>query len=143
IYDRNEADPKSNVKKLLLVGNSSNTAEGKDTSTGFTLYAKVKMILSFMGVPLWLRSWMNPTQEMYLIFDEIVTLTKEWGKDKLEKEMLAFGKVFCKEAGNWIKIRKCDNEAAIEKAFADIMTGAVPPSETIALDSTKALSHRK
>ncbi|KAL3936222.1 MAG: hypothetical protein SGARI_002652, partial [Bacillariaceae sp.] len=95
IYSRNvEENPTARIAKLLVIGNASSTADDQSTVAHFSLYAKVKMIMSFVGVPKFLRSWMQPTQEFYLIVDDLAELTTNWGLEKLNEKKKAFGKIF-------------------------------------------------
>lgn len=138
IYTKNQ----SRVKKLLLVGNASGTPDKDSTGSGFTAYAKVKMLLTIMGGPKWIRKRMNPTQELFLIMDTSAALQEEHGKEKYLQIVEDYTKTFCDEASKWMKARKCDTEESIHSAFEDIMEGSVPPSEFVLLDVAKAVAHR-
>ena len=109
----------------------------------FSYYATFKAILSMMGAPAWIRSWMNPVQEIYLIWDDMSALKKEWGQTKLQSTTREYALTFCKAAKDWISIRRCESEESIQQAFTDMLDGTILPSETVVLDVIKAVSHRK
>lgn len=138
VYANNE----SRVKKLLSIGNASDAPDKDSTFASFTAYAKVKMMLTILGAPQWIRSRMNPTQELFLIMDIIPQLLGEWGKEKYLQTLEDYTKKFCDEAGKWMKERPCDTEESIQSAFGDILTGSVPPSEFVTLNVAKAVAHR-
>jgi hypothetical protein len=142
-YIMNEKQPNTNILKLLVVGNSSNTEEKRATMASFSYYATFKAILSMMGAPAWIRSWMTPVQEIYLIWDDMSALKREWGQERLQSTTREYALIFCKAAKGWIAIRRCESEESIQKAFTDMLDGTILPSETIVLDVVKAVSHRK
>mmetsp|Transcript_6149 Transcript_6149/g.9442 ORF Transcript_6149/g.9442 Transcript_6149/m.9442 type:complete len:106 (-) Transcript_6149:39-356(-) len=103
-----------------------------------------KMFLTMMGASGILTKWINPVQELYLIFNDIVYLKKEWGIEKFQKTLEDYVNIFCTAAsGKLITIRTCENEKSIQAAFSEIVQGSVPPTETIILDVAKAVAHRK
>ena len=132
----------SRAKKLLCIGNASGGPDKDTAFANFTVYAKIKMILTMMGGPKWIRSSMNPTQELFLIMDTMQVLLEEWGKEKYLQTLEDYTKAFCDEAGKWMKERKCETEETIQSAFEDIVQGSVPPSEFVVLDVGKAVAHR-
>ena len=75
------ATNQSRVKKLLSIGNASGVPDKDSTFASFTAYAKAKMMLTIMGAPKWIRSRMNPSQELFLIMDIMQELIEEWGKE--------------------------------------------------------------
>lgn len=132
------------IVKLLVVGNSSGTPDNQSTFSSFPMGAKAKMLLTMMGAPGILTRWINPVQELYLIFNDIIYLKKEWGIEKFQKTLDEYVNIFCTAAsGKWISIRTCENEESIQAAFSEIVQGSVPPTETIILDVAKAVAHRK
>ena len=141
IYTNNVSSTK--ITKLFCIGNSSGTPDQDSTFACFSTYAKMKMILTFMGAPSWIRKWMNPTQELFLIMETTPAMKKEYGLEKYRAKMREQAKSFCAEASKWISVRNCSTEESIRKAFEDIIQGSVPPSEAVVLDVTKAVSHRK
>jgi Protein of unknown function (DUF2855) len=145
VYELNEKKNKSKAKivKLLAIGNSANVENQQSTFAYFSTYATIKLMLTFMGAPAWVRSWMNPTQELYLITDDKDELTKKWGADKFRETQKEYARLFCDSVKDWIRIRECDTEQAIGKAFTDMLEGSIPPTETIVLDAAKALKYRR
>jgi hypothetical protein len=142
VWSNNTAATK--IAKLLVIGNSSGTPEEKSTFACLSLYAKVKMMLTMFGAPVWIRSWMNPTQELFLIMDIMAALKEEWGLEKLNATKQEYTQTFCKHAVDWMKVRDCSTSESIQKAFQDIVQGTVPPSEAIVLDvATAVLSLKK
>jgi len=129
------------IAKLLVIGNSSGTDDKKSTFSTFSYYAMVKMALS-MIVPSWLHSWMHPTQELYLIWEDMAVMEREWGKEKLNRIQKETSLMFCKSATKWMTVREAKTEEEIQLAFLDILHGRVPPTETIALNMRRALAHR-
>jgi len=134
---------KKKVVKLLVIGNSSGASDKESTFATFSMYATVKMVLTMMGNG-WLRSMMNPKQEIFLIFDIMNVLLKEWGKEKYAQTIEEYTKLFCDTAMHqWdMTMRLCDTEETIQKAFEDIVEGNVPPIEYIILNTSKAVEHR-
>lgn len=145
VYNRNIQEPGIEIVKLLSIGNASGTANKQSTFASFSMIAKVKLVLTMMGAPSMFSSWMNPVQELYLIFNHMADLKKEWGAEKLRATLNEYERIFCKAATDeeWISVRTCDTEESIQKAFEEIVQGTVPPSETIILDVVKAVAHRK
>mmetsp|Transcript_2359 Transcript_2359/g.3201 ORF Transcript_2359/g.3201 Transcript_2359/m.3201 type:complete len:431 (+) Transcript_2359:31-1323(+) len=145
VYNRNIQEPDVEIVKLLAIGNASGTANKQSTFASFSMIAKVKLMLTMVGAPAMFSSWMNPVQELYLIFNGMADLKKEWGAEKLRATLNEYERIFCKAATDeeWISIRTCDTEESIQKAFAEIVQGTVHPSETIILDVVKAVAHRK
>jgi hypothetical protein len=131
------------IVKVLAIGNASATPDKESTFATFSLIASVKLILTMMGAPAILSSWMNPVQELYLIMNDMADLEKEWGPEKLRSTQNEYVQIFCKAAVEWISVRTCDTEESVQNAFAEIVEGTVPPSETIILDAVKAVAHRK
>ena len=138
VYSNN----KDRVKKLLSIGNASGAPDKDSTFASFTAYAKVKTLLTILGGPKWIRSRMNPTQELFLVTDIMPQLIDEWGKEKYLQTLEDYTKTFCDEAGKWMKERSCDTEESVQAAFEDILKGDVPPSEFVTLDVAKAVAHR-
>jgi hypothetical protein len=146
VYKMNQQNNNSNkidIVKLLATGNAADVNDKQFTFSHFSWYATIKLMLSLMGAPRWIRSWMNPVQDLYNIMDDMIELKQKWGVEKFKETQKEYGKMFYQAAKEWISIRQCDNEATIEKAFSDIMEGTVPPSETIVLDASEAVAHRK
>ena len=144
VYTRNKNEEGFGITKLLVVGNSSGIEDKKGTFSAFTAYAKIKMIMGMMGLPPRLHSWMpRPTQELYLIWEDMAAMEKKWGKDKVKDVQRESSFTFCKAAKEWMSIREAKTEEEIGKAFVDILEGSVPPSEIVALDIGQAVSHRK
>lgn len=139
VYTRQQ----SRVKKLLCIGNSSGVPDKESSFASFTAYATIKMMLTMMGGPKWIRSRMNPVQELFLIMDTMQELVEEWGKVKYLETVEEYTKKFCDEASKWMKERKCDKEDSIQSAFEDIIQGGVPPSEYVVIDVATAVEHRK
>jgi Protein of unknown function (DUF2855) len=129
----------TNIAKLLVIGNSSGAPDEKSTFAHLSLYAKVKMMLTMFGAPLWMRSWMNPTQELFLIMDIAAALRDEWGLEKFNATKQEYAQTFCQHAINWIKVRDCPTVGSIHNAFQHIVQGTVPPSEAIVMDVAKVV----
>jgi len=144
VYTRNKNEEGVDIIKLLVVGNASGIEDKKGMFTAFTTYAKMKMIMGMMGIPPRLHSWMpKPTQELYLIWEDMAAMEKKWGKDKLKEIQKESSFTFCKAAKKWMSIREAKTDEEIGKAFIDILEGSVPPSEIIALDICQAVADRK
>jgi hypothetical protein len=143
VYIMNDKNSGTHIVKLLVVGNSSNTEEKRGSISTFSYYATFKLILSMMGVPAWMTHWLNPVQELYLIWEDLFALKKEWGQAKLQATTREYGLKFCEAAKEWISIRRCESVESIQKAFTDMLDGTILPSETIVLDVIKAVAQRK
>jgi hypothetical protein len=141
VYKDNMAS--NDIVKLLGVGNSSSTPEATSTFSTFSYIATLKMIMSMMGAPNWIRSWLNPTQELYLIFHTTDELKAKWGTEKYKATIEEYTKTFCVAASKWMSTRVCETEDSIETAYGDIMNGNVPPTEAVVLNVAKAVAHRK
>jgi len=143
VYQDNKAS--NDIVKLLCVGNSTSTPDAESTFATFSYIATFKMILSMMGAPSWIRGWMNPTQELYLIMDTSAELKAKWGSEKYKATIEEYTRTFCEAAlsNKWMSTRNCETEESIEQAFADIMNGTVPPTEAVVLNVAKAVAHRK
>jgi len=147
VYNRIIQEPNVEIVKLLAVGNASATPDNESTFASFSFGATIKMVFAMMNILPWFSSWLNPTQELYFIFNDISDLQSKWGLQKLQTTMKEYERIFCKAATipgkEWFSVRKCDNENSIQAAFHDIVQGTVPPSEAIILDVAKAVAHRK
>lgn len=143
VYNQHFQQVDVEIVKVLAIGNASATPDKESTFATFSLIASVKLILTMMGAPAILSSWMNPVQELYLIMNDMADLEKEWGPEKLRSTQNEYVQIFCKAAVEWISVRTCDTEESVQNAFAEIVEGTVPPSETIILDAVKAVAHRK
>lgn len=145
VYKRNVKEPNLEIVKVFAVGNTSNTSDDKSTFSILSMFGMAKMILTMMGAPSFFTSWMNPVVEPYLIMTDMAELKSKWGNEKLDTMQKDYTRIFCKAAASngWISIRTCDTEESIQKAFSDIVQGLIPPSETIILDTIKAVAHRK
>ena len=141
VYTKNEKESGVDILKLLVIGNSSGTDNKKATFSTFSYFAMIKMGLAMCGLPAWVHSWMKPTQELYLIWEDNSVMEKEWGKEKYKKIQKDISFTFCKSAKEWMKVRLAMTEEEIMNAFEDILAGTVPPSEVITLDAVKALAH--
>lgn len=139
IYAQNQA----RIQKLLCIGNASGTADKESTFAHFSPYATLKMMLTMMGGPQWIRSRMNPKAELFLIMDTMKVLIGEWGKDKYLATLEEYTKTFCEEASKWMQPRNCETEDTIKASFQDIVKGTVPPSEYVVLDVAAALADRQ
>jgi hypothetical protein len=142
-YIMNEANPHTEIVKVLVVGNASNTNDKDSTFASFSVYATIKLMLTMMGAPTWIRSWMQPVQELYLIMDDMELLKSQWGITKLQSTQKEYARMFCQAAKTWIRIRTCHDEKSIQAAYTDILDGTVPPSEAIVVDVAHAVAHRK
>ena len=142
VYTKNEKESGVDILKLLVIGNSSGTDDKKATFSTFSYFAMIKMGMAMMGLPAWVHSWMKPTQELYLIWEDNAVMEKEWGKEKYKKTQKDISFTFCKSAKEWMNVREAKTEEEVMKAFEDILAGTVPPSEVITLDTVKALAHR-
>ena len=144
IYANNDKQAGVDIVKLLVVGNSSNTDDKKGTVATFSYYAIVKMICAMTGLPSFLHSWMHPTQEFFLIWEDVAAMKKLYGDEKFKKISKEKCLLFCQTAKEkWMSIREAKTEEEIEKAFTDILDGSVPPTETIVLDVESSVAHRK
>ncbi len=147
VYSKALLEPNVEIVKLLTIGNASGTPDKDSTFALFPMKAKIKMLLTMLNVLPWFASWLNPVEELYLIFMDLEDMKSELGIEKLQATMKEYERVFCKAATGygkeWISIRTCDSENSIQTAFQDILQGSVPPSETIILDVIKAVAHRK
>lgn len=146
IYKQSLQDPNVEIVKLLAIGNSSSTSESESSFAIFPIKAKIKMLLTIMNFP-WLSSWLNPVEELYLIFKDLEDLESDVGLEQMQASLKEYERLFCKAASvpgkEWITVRSCDSEDSIQAAFGDIVKGTVLPSETIVLDVVKAVAHRK
>ena len=140
IYSKNQ----DKITKVLCIGNSSASKDQESTFGTFTFLAKTKMILSMIMAPAWITDRIVVKQEVFLIFNIMGVLLKDWGKDKYLQSQEDFAKLFCETATKeWgITVRDCDSEQDIQKAFSDIVEGTVSPKECIVLDVAKAVEHR-
>ena len=146
VYKQSIQDPNVEIVKLLTIGNSSSTPENESSFALFPMKAKIKMLLTMMNFS-WLSSWLNPVEELYLVFKDLEDLESEEGLEKMQTTLKEYERLFCKAASvpgkEWITVRSCDSEDSIQAAFRDIVKGTVLPSETIVLDVVKAVAHRK
>lgn len=143
VYRKTLEDPDIELVKLLAIGNSSGTPDKESAFALFPMKAKIKMLLTMLNVLPWLASWLNPVEELYLIYMDLEEMKSQLGIEKLQTSMKEYERVFCEAASEWISVRTCDSEKSIQTAFQDIIQGSVAPSETIILDVVKAVAHRK
>ena len=145
VYEQNSKEDNVKIVKLLSVGNASGTPDKQSTGSSFSIVSTFKLILGMLGAPRFLLSWLNPTLEIYFIALDLDELNALWGKDKAKATQDEYTKIFCDvvDKNKWISVRTCDTEESIQQGFSDICQGNVPPSETIVLEMTHALEHRK
>lgn len=133
---------KSKIIKLLVIGNASAAKEKASTFAALTPVASMKLVLTLMGAPSWIRKLLNPTQELFLIADTKQALEAEWGREQYQTVQAEHRDSFCAAASQWIKVRRCETEETIQQAFHEIVDGTVLPSEAIVLNMAKATAHR-
>jgi len=138
LYKRN-ADT---IKKTLVIGNASSQDDKDSTFACFSMYAMVKLMLTMAGAPSFLRKWMNPSMELFLIMDVSAELTAEWGQEKFNAMVEQATIDFVKAASEWMTVCHCNTDALITKAFDDIMAGTIPPSDAIIVDVAKAVADK-
>jgi len=145
VYEQNSKEDNVKIVKLLSVGNASGTPDKQSTGSSFSIVSTFKLILGILGAPRFLLSWLNPTLEIYFIALDLDELNALWGKDKAKATQDEYTKIFCGvvDKNKWISVRTCDTEESIQQGFSDICQGNVPPSETLVLEMTQALEHRK
>jgi len=147
VYSVNMNDPNVEIVKFLTVGASSGAPPSESAFKYFSIYATVKMVLDMMNILQWLASYMNPVQELYLVFKDMADYQAEVGIEQLQATVKEYERLFCRAASTpgkeWITVRNCESEESIQAAFSDIVQGTIPPSETIVLDVVKAVAHRK
>jgi hypothetical protein len=80
-------EPNVKIVKLLAVGNASTTPSNDSTFPSFSFGAKIKMVFAIMNIFPWFSSWLNPTEELYLIFNDVSDLQSKWGLQKLQTTM--------------------------------------------------------
>mmetsp|Transcript_50405 Transcript_50405/g.107343 ORF Transcript_50405/g.107343 Transcript_50405/m.107343 type:complete len:414 (+) Transcript_50405:16-1257(+) len=143
IYTKNNNAPAVDVAKLLVVGNSSGADDKDSTAKTFSFPATIKMALAMMGLPARLHSWMDPKQQLYLIWEDMAAMKEEMGGEEMKKTQKEYSLAFCKFAKEWMRAKEAETEEEVRQAFVDILQGSVLPSEFIALDVAKAVAHRR
>jgi NADPH:quinone reductase-like Zn-dependent oxidoreductase len=126
--------------KVLAVGNSNDISEESSTFKQFSWIGTMKLIMTFMGMSNWFRSWLNPQLELFFVFDIMQELKQELGQAKLDVQMDAAMKEFVDAiiTNKWMTVRTCDSLESIQQAHVDICKGNVKPSEAVVVDMDTA-----